>query len=158
MSRSTSPSPSTFDPDRFAPPREEDRRSPYALVTFGGGQRLCIGVNFANIEVKAIAVDVLRKYELTPVETEPPLDMGFITVMVPGGMPMRVRPHGGGDSVGMMHFPISHWFTARYVRTRSRCTILGVDVCVEAHQATRSFSHMGGMRNGHVACNVAAWR
>ena len=86
--------PSTFDPDRFAPPREEDRRSPYALVTFGGGPRLCIGVNFANIEVKALAVDVLRKYELTPVETAPPLDMGFITVMVPGGMPMRVTARG----------------------------------------------------------------
>jgi cytochrome P450 len=83
--------PETFDPDRFAPPREEDRKSPYALVTFGGGQRLCIGVNFANIEVKALAVDVLSKYVLTPVEAEPPLDMGFITVMVPGGMPMLVK-------------------------------------------------------------------
>ena len=83
--------PNEFDPDRFAPPREEDRKTPYSLVTFGGGPRLCIGVNFANIEVKAIAADVLRKYELTPVESEPPLDMGFITVIMPGGMPMRVR-------------------------------------------------------------------
>jgi cytochrome P450 len=82
--------PNVFDPDRFASPREEDRRSPYALVTFGGGPRLCIGINFANIEVKAIVADVLNKYVLTPVEAEPPLDMGFITVMVPGGMPMRV--------------------------------------------------------------------
>jgi len=82
--------PNTFDPARFASPREEDRRSPYALVTFGGGPRQCIGINFANIEVKAIAADVLSKYALTPVEAEPPLDMGFITVMVPGGMPMRV--------------------------------------------------------------------
>ena len=48
-------------------------------------------MNFANIEVKAIAADVLSKYVLTPVEAEPPLDMGFITVMVPGGMPMRVE-------------------------------------------------------------------
>ncbi|MGZ3681568.1 MAG: cytochrome P450, partial [Ktedonobacterales bacterium] len=47
--------PDTFDPDRFAPPREEDRKTPYSLVTFGGGPRLCIGVNFANIEVKALA-------------------------------------------------------------------------------------------------------
>ena len=85
--------PNRFDPDRFLPPREEDRRSPYALVTFGGGPRLCIGMNFANIEVKALAADVLRRYELSPVTDEPPLDMGFITVMVPGGIPMRVRPH-----------------------------------------------------------------
>ena len=86
--------PSQFDPDRYLPPREEDRRSPYALVTFGGGPRLCIGVNFANIEVKAIAADVLRRYELSPVESEPPLDMGLITVMVPGGMPMKLRALG----------------------------------------------------------------
>jgi cytochrome P450 len=86
--------PEQFDPDRYLPPREEDRRSPYALVTFGGGPRLCIGVNFANIEVKAIAVDALRRYELSPVESEPPLDMGLITVMVPGGMPMSVREIG----------------------------------------------------------------
>ena len=84
--------PATFDPDRFLPPREEDRRSPYALVTFGGGPRLCIGVNVANIEVKAIAADVLRRYELVPVSDDYPLDMGFITVMVPGGIPMRARP------------------------------------------------------------------
>ena len=81
-----------FDPDRFAAPREEDRKTPYALVTFGGGSRLCIGVNFANIEVKAIATDVLRRYTLEPVENEPPLEMGFITLAMPQGMPMRVRP------------------------------------------------------------------
>ena len=84
--------PNTFDPDRFAPPREEDRKTPYSLVTFGGGQRLCIGVNFANIEVKAIATDVLRKYELTPAESEQPFEIGFITEVMPGGIPMKVKP------------------------------------------------------------------
>ena len=84
--------PDAFDPDRFAPPREEDRKSPYSLVTFGGGPRQCIGVNFANIEVKALAVDVLRRYELTPVEADPPLDMGFITLALPGGIPVNVKP------------------------------------------------------------------
>jgi retinoid hydroxylase len=83
--------PDQFDPDRFAPPREEDRKSPYALVTFGGGPRLCIGVNFANIEVKALATDVLRKVELTPTESERPLEFGFITEVMPRGMPMKVK-------------------------------------------------------------------
>jgi cytochrome P450 len=83
--------PNQFDPERYLAPREEDRRSPYALVTFGGGPRLCIGVNFANIEVKAIAADVLRRYELSPVESEAPLDIGLITVIIPGGMPMNVH-------------------------------------------------------------------
>jgi hypothetical protein len=44
--------------------------------------------------VKAIAADVLRRYELSPVESEPPLDMGLITVMVPGGVPMKVHTLG----------------------------------------------------------------
>jgi cytochrome P450 len=84
--------PDLFDPDRFASPREEDRKSPYALVTFGGGPRLCIGVNFANIEVKAIATDVLRKFELTPSASQRPFEIGFITEMMPSGMPMAVKP------------------------------------------------------------------
>jgi cytochrome P450 len=83
--------PDAFDPDRFAAPREEDRKAPYALVTFGGGPRLCIGVNFANIEVKAIATDVLRKLELTPAESERPFEVGFITEVIPGGIPMKVK-------------------------------------------------------------------
>ncbi|HEU5347468.1 MAG TPA: cytochrome P450 [Ktedonobacterales bacterium] len=58
--------PDTFDPDRFAPPREEDKRTPYSLVTFGGGPRICIGINFAQVEVKAIAAHILRHYMLTP--------------------------------------------------------------------------------------------
>jgi retinoid hydroxylase len=58
--------PDVFDPDRFAPPREEDKRTPYALVTFGGGPRICIGINFAQIEVKAMAAHILRHFTLTP--------------------------------------------------------------------------------------------
>lgn len=83
--------PDTFDPDRLAPPREEDKRTPYALVTFGGGPRLCIGINFANIEVKALAAHVLRNYQLEPVSSEPPVQVGFTATVIPSGVPMRVR-------------------------------------------------------------------
>ena len=57
--------PTTFDPDRFAAPREEDKKLPYSLVTFGGGPRICIGVNFAQVEIKALAAHLLRRFELT---------------------------------------------------------------------------------------------
>ena len=59
--------PDEFDPDRFMPPREEDKRTPYSLVTFGGGPRICIGINFAQVEVKAMAAHILRRFTLTPV-------------------------------------------------------------------------------------------
>lgn len=63
--------PAQFDPDRFAPPREEDKKTPYALVGFGGGPRICIGINFAQVEIKAIVSHVLRHaaLELVPGQT-----------------------------------------------------------------------------------------
>ena len=58
--------PDAFDPDRFASPREEDRRNPYALATFGGGPRICLGINFAQVEIMALAAYVRRTYHLEP--------------------------------------------------------------------------------------------
>jgi cytochrome P450 len=46
--------PTVFDPDRVAPPREEHKKKPYALVGFGGGLPICIGINFAQVEIKAM--------------------------------------------------------------------------------------------------------
>ncbi len=82
--------PEAFDPDRFAPPREEDRRTPYGLVTFGGGPRLCIGVHFATIEVKVLAAHVLRSYHLEPASEEFPAQVGFTSTVVKNGIPMGV--------------------------------------------------------------------
>lgn len=82
--------PGAFDPDRFAPPRDEDRRTPYGLVTFGGGPRLCIGVNFATIEVKVLAAQVLRSYHLEPASDRPPEQFGLTATIIPNGIPMRV--------------------------------------------------------------------
>ncbi|GEM_PF-803810 len=83
--------PERFDPERFEPPREEEKRTPYALVTFGGGTRTCIGLNFAQIEVKALVAHVLRHYELQPVDSEEPEPMHGITLFVPGGIHVRAR-------------------------------------------------------------------
>jgi cytochrome P450 len=81
--------PETFDPDRFAPPREEDKRTPYGLVTFGGGPRLCIGIHFANIEVKAIVAQVLRAYQLVPINNRPLEQYGLLATFLLNGAPMR---------------------------------------------------------------------
>ena len=83
--------PERFDMDRFAPPREEDKKTPYSLVTFGGGTRVCIGQHFAQVEAKALAAHVLRHYTLEPISAEPPLYGGFITAFMPGGIRMRAR-------------------------------------------------------------------
>ena len=82
--------PERFDPDRFAPPRDEDKATPYALVTFGGGPRVCIGMHFALIEVKALIAHVLPRYMLTYTRDEPPVHAGFLNAFIPHGMPVRV--------------------------------------------------------------------
>jgi retinoid hydroxylase len=57
------PEPHTFDPDRA-----ESKASDYTFATYGGGSRICIGIAFAQMEVKIIAAKLLRHYswELLP--------------------------------------------------------------------------------------------
>ncbi|MEM9775145.1 MAG: cytochrome P450 [Chloroflexota bacterium] len=69
--------PESFDPERFAPPRREDRARPYSLVTFGGGPRMCIGINFAMFEVKILAAQILRHYQLEAVSRPDKVHVGY---------------------------------------------------------------------------------
>ena len=43
-----------FDPDRFLPPREEQREGTHTWLSFGGGRHRCIGENFAYTQIKTI--------------------------------------------------------------------------------------------------------
>ena len=84
--------PERFDPDRFAAPREEDKKVPYALVPFGGGPRICIGVNFAQVEIKALAAHVLRAYDLEPAPDQAIAQLYTPTIGSPsGGIRVRAR-------------------------------------------------------------------
>lgn len=56
--------PDHFDPDRFSPSREEEKNNPYALIGFGAGPRICIGQNFATMELKALAATVFTRFDL----------------------------------------------------------------------------------------------
>jgi len=87
--------PERFDPDRLAPPREEDRKVPYSLVTFGGGPRTCIGINFAQIEMRALAAYVLRRFRIEPIPGREPKPVHIITQFLPEGVPVRVCPREG---------------------------------------------------------------
>jgi cytochrome P450 len=82
--------PATFRPDRFAPPqRAEIPKGAY--VPFGGGSRICLGMRFGQLEIKAIATRILREFELD-------LEPGFAlrirqmpTISPRAGLPVRVR-------------------------------------------------------------------
>jgi cytochrome P450 len=57
------PEPDRFDPLRFAPPREEDKKHPFSLIGFGSGPHSCIGAEFARMEMKIFLAELLRKYD-----------------------------------------------------------------------------------------------
>ncbi|GAC1317606.1 MAG: cytochrome P450 [Chloroflexota bacterium] len=54
-----------YDPDRFAPGREEDRQSQHALIGFGGGRHRCVGKVFAYQQIAAIWSVILQRFELS---------------------------------------------------------------------------------------------
>lgn len=57
--------PDSFDPERFGPDRAEHRRHPFAWVPFGGGAHMCLGLHFAEMQVKAVMHVMLRQMAWT---------------------------------------------------------------------------------------------
>lgn len=83
--------PGEFDPDRFAPPREEHKQDPYVLVGFGGGPRRCIGMSFARAELALLVARVCARYELEAVEGGGVTQSFGITARPLGGMRLRAK-------------------------------------------------------------------
>lgn len=54
------PNPHHFDPDRHGPDRPKPPE--YSLIAFGGGPRVCLGMAFAQMEMKIFAARLLRGY------------------------------------------------------------------------------------------------
>lgn len=51
-----------FDPDRFSPERAEHKRQAFSVIGFGGGPRICLGMGFAQAEMKVVASHLLRSF------------------------------------------------------------------------------------------------
>lgn len=64
--------PESFEPERFAPPREEHKKHNFALIGFGGGVHKCLGYELAQMEMKIILSIMLRRFRwnVTPTEFE----------------------------------------------------------------------------------------
>jgi sterol 14-demethylase len=80
------PNPDAFEPERFAPPREEGKN--LGFVGFGAGRHACMGQQFAYLQIKAIWAVLLRNFELERLDPFPEPDF---TSMVIGPKPCRVR-------------------------------------------------------------------
>ncbi len=84
--------PQRFDPMRFSPERAEHKKHFYQWLPFGGGSHKCIGLNFAEIQVKIVLFHLLKRYriEARPAYTMPynPVPISFPT----DGLPLRFIP------------------------------------------------------------------
>lgn len=80
--------PDVFDPDRFAPPREEDKRD-FAYIAFGGGRHKCLGNAFAILQIKAILALLLGQFEFGLVGD--PVATDFHGLVVGPKEPCRIR-------------------------------------------------------------------
>ena len=61
------PEPLRFNPERFL----ERQFSPYEFLPFGGGARRCIGMAFAQFEMKVVLAKILSHFELALVDNRP---------------------------------------------------------------------------------------
>lgn len=80
--------PYTFDPDRFAEPRNEGKKD-WAFIAFGGGRHKCLGNAFALLQVKAILGTLLRRYEFELVD--PKVKPDFHGLVIGPSEPCRLR-------------------------------------------------------------------
>jgi sterol 14-demethylase len=82
--------PERFDPDRYAPGREEDA-TPFAWIPFGGGHHRCSGSAFALMQLKAIAVSLLRRWTFELTHPPESYDHDYTKMVVQPRQPCRVR-------------------------------------------------------------------
>jgi cytochrome P450 len=85
------PDPFRWDPERFSPARAEDERHTHSWVPFGGGAHLCIGLRFAEVQVKAIMHRMLRRYRWSvPAGYRMPVQQAPISKPL-DGLPIELR-------------------------------------------------------------------
>ncbi len=57
--------PFRFDPERFAPGREEHKRHSHSYVPFGGGNHMCLGLRFAELQIKAVIFQLIARFRIS---------------------------------------------------------------------------------------------
>lgn len=73
--------PEIFDPERFSPERAEDKGHRMAWTPFGGGVHKCIGLYFAQMQIKTVMHHLLRNYEWSvPAGYTMPMDYSALPV------------------------------------------------------------------------------
>ena len=72
--------PERFDPERFTPGGQKDQLHSYAYLPFGGGPRLCIGNQFALMEMQILLAMLMRDVDIRPVPNQRIIPKPLITL------------------------------------------------------------------------------
>jgi cytochrome P450 len=93
---------SAFRPERFAPENRQ-KIAPMTYFPFGAGTRMCIGMPFAQLEVRLLLATILSRYTLDLVPGFKVKPKGLITLRPEYGMRMVVRAVARkvGETVGV---------------------------------------------------------
>ncbi len=84
--------PESFDPERFSPARAEHKKHFFQWMPFGGGRHKCIGLNFAEVQVKIFLFHLLRRYEVS-VRDGYVMPYSSVPLSFPSdGLPVRITP------------------------------------------------------------------
>ncbi len=83
------------DPEEFRPQRFLDQRpDPVVWLPFGGGVRRCLGATFAQVEMRIVLREVLRRVELSPTTApDEPVRPRHVTMVPRQGAMVTVRRH-----------------------------------------------------------------
>ncbi|MDG1841404.1 MAG: cytochrome P450 [Crocinitomicaceae bacterium] len=83
--------PNEFDPDRFSIENKKNH-TPFSYIPFGGGPRLCIGNNFAMMEMQLIIAMIFQKYTFELITEKDSIDMQpMITLRPKNGILVKIQ-------------------------------------------------------------------
>lgn len=79
-----------FDPERFRKDKIKEKHR-FAYFPFGGGPRLCIGNNFALMEMQVVVAMMVTRFRFTLVPGHPVVLDPLVTLRSKHGMKMLVE-------------------------------------------------------------------
>lgn len=82
--------PLVFSPLRFEKDRIKDQH-PFAYYPFGAGPRVCVGENFAMMEMILVLATLVQRFEMVPLEGHPIEHKPLITLRPRHGIKLMMK-------------------------------------------------------------------